>query len=99
MHSSLTPVATGRASRPVRSMVVDRAFDQTVLVSEASGLGPVRDAELAIDVGQVELDGLFRDPELLADRLVREASRDGREDRCLALRQAGGPCRVVARLG
>src|SRR5205807_9856592 len=64
----LTPKTTGRVSRPVRSMVVDWALDQAVLVRKARSLGPVRHAELAIDVRQVELDGLLRDPELLADR-------------------------------
>ena len=71
-------------------MVVDRAFDQAVLVGEARGLGPVRHAELAVDVRQVELDGLLGDPELLADRLVRKASRDRRQDRGLAFGQPRG---------
>src|SRR3954465_7928647 len=67
------------------SAVVDRALDEPVLVREAGSLGAVRHAELPIDVGEVELDGLFRHPQLLADRLVREASRKCRENRRLAL--------------
>src|SRR6185437_7920963 len=63
------------------------------------GLGPVRHAELAVDVGQVELDGLLGHPELLADRLVREPARDRREDRRLTLGQTGGTSRIVAGLG
>src|SRR5438309_1682050 len=45
--------------------------DEALLERVARGLGPVRDAELAIDVREVELDGLLGDPELLRDRLVR----------------------------
>src|SRR6478735_7990940 len=81
------------------SAVVDRALDEPVLVREASGLGAIRDAELAIDVGEVELDRLFRHPQLLADRLVREAAREGGEDRGLALGETGGACRALAGVG
>src|SRR3954471_1817150 len=81
------------------SAVVDRALDEPVLVREASGLGAVRDAELAIDVREVELDRLFRHPQLLADRLVREAAREGGEDRGLALGEAGGTRRALAGIG
>src|ERR1044071_9081808 len=77
------------APRSVVSVVADRAVDETVLVREPRYLGAVRHAELPIDVRQVELDGLFRHPELLADRLVREAAREGGEDRRLALGEAG----------
>src|SRR5262245_256068 len=72
-----------------RSAVVDRALDEPVLVREARSLRAIRDAELAIDVREVELDGLFRHPQLLPDRLVREAARQSREDRGLALGEAG----------
>src|SRR3954465_2391160 len=73
------------------SAVVDRALDEPVLVREAGSLGAVRHAELAIDVREGELDRLFRHPQLLADRLVREAAREGGEDWGLALGGAGGP--------
>src|SRR6266700_8163200 len=78
------------------SAVVDRALDEPVLVREASSLGAIRDAELAIDVREVELDRLFRHPQLLADRLVREAAREGGEDRGLALGETGGTRRALA---
>ena len=48
-------------------------FDEPVLVSVPRRLGAVLDAELAVDVRQVELHRLLGDPELLADRGVREA--------------------------
>src|SRR5215467_14303655 len=72
------------------SAVVDRALHEPVLVREAGSLGAVRHAEFAIDVCEVELDRLFRHPQLLADGLVREASREGCEDRGLAFGEAGG---------
>src|SRR3954452_14757542 len=81
------------------SAVVDRALDEPVLVREAGSLGAVRHAELAIDVGEVELDRLFRHPQLLADRLVREAACEGGEDRGLALGEAGGARRALAGIG
>src|SRR3954470_10287897 len=81
------------------SAVVDRALDEPVLVCESSGLGAVRDAELAIDVREVELDRLLRHPQLFADRLVREAAREGREDRGLALGEAGSARCALARVG
>jgi hypothetical protein len=52
-----------------------------VLVGEACGLGAVLHAELAIDVRQVELHGLRRDPELLRDLVVRETACERFEDR------------------
>jgi len=67
------------------AVVALRAVDQAVLVGVPRGLGAVLDVELAIDVRQMELHGLLRDPELLADRLVREAARDRRQNRRLAL--------------
>src|SRR4029077_2839442 len=98
VRESRTPsgIIRGRASS---SAVVDRALDEPVLVREAGRLGAVRDAELAIDVREVELDRLFRHPQLLADRLVREATREGREDRSLALGEAGGARRALAGIG
>src|SRR6266478_2235579 len=62
-------------------------LDEALLECVAGGLGPVRDFELAVDVRQVELDGLLGDPELLCDRLVRQASRHGAHDDELALGQ------------
>src|SRR5919206_1768170 len=47
---------------------------EPVLVRVAGRLGAVLDAELAVDVRQVELHRLLGDPELLADRGVREAA-------------------------
>src|SRR3954454_13771156 len=81
------------------SAVVDRALDEPVLVCEAGSLGAVRHAELAIDVREVELDRLFRHPQLLADPLAREAAREGGEDCGLALGEAGGARRALAGLG
>jgi len=69
------------------------------LVREASSLGAIRDAELAIDVREVELDRLFRHPQLLADRLVREAARESGEDRGLAFGEAGGAGGALAGVG
>src|SRR3954452_14937743 len=80
------------------SAVVDRALDQPVLVREAGGLGAVRHAELAIDVREVELDRLLSHPQLLADRLVREAAREGSEDRGLSLGEAGSARRAPDRV-
>src|ERR671923_475867 len=50
-------------------------------------LGPTRDAELAVDVREVELHRLLGDPELLRDLPVREAVAECREDRELTLTQ------------
>ena len=44
----------------------------------------------------MELDRLFRHPQLLADRLVREAPGEGGEDRGLALGEPGGARRALA---
>jgi len=62
---------------------------EVVLERVAGCFGAVGDAELAVDVGEVELDGLFGDPELFADCLVGEAAGDGFEDAELAVGEAG----------
>src|SRR6187431_854841 len=67
----------------------ERTLDQAVLIRVASGLRPVREIQLAVDVRQVELHRLLGDPELLADRSVGKALRNGLQDRKLALRKAG----------
>ena len=59
--------------------------DKALVEREPRGFGAVGDAELAIDVRQVELDGLLGDPELLADRLVGEPACDRPEDFRLAI--------------
>ena len=76
---------------------VERQLDQTVLIREASRLGPVGHVELPVDVREVELHGLLRDPELLRDRLVREPARERLQDRRLALGEAGRLDGVVLR--
>src|SRR4029079_953437 len=81
------------------SAVVDRTLDESVLVCEARGLGAVRHAELAVDVREVELDRLFRYPQFLADCFVRETAGEGGKDRGLALREACGASRALARIG
>ena len=78
--------------------VVPRGVDEPVLERVARRLGPVRHAELAVDVRQVELHRLLGDPELLADRVVRKAPRQRLQDRRLALGQAGGLRGVVGDL-
>src|SRR5947207_12433907 len=60
---------------------------QAVKLRPATRLGPVGDVELAIDVRQVELDGLLRHPEHLRELRVRVALRDEPEDLDLTLRQ------------
>ena len=60
---------------------------EVVLDCVTNSPGPVRDPELAIDVREVELDGVLGDPEVRADRGRRLARRDGREDRLLTLGQ------------
>src|SRR5262249_6614656 len=60
----------GRGEAEGSAVVVDRAVHEPLLVRVPRRLGAVRDAELPVDVGQVELDGLLGDPQLLADRLV-----------------------------
>ena len=86
-------VGTARGQTPGAPLVVgvDRALDEPVLVGDARRLGAVLHAELAVDVRQVELHRLRRDPELLGDLVVREAARQRPEDRDLALGQARAP--------
>src|ERR671930_49756 len=76
-----------RCPSPARSRPSAAAIDQAVLLREADCGGAVRHAELPVDVAEVELDGLLGDPQLLADRLVREPAHHGLEDHALALRQ------------
>ena len=64
--------------------LVERAFDEALLVGVAGGLGAVRDAQLAVDVREVELDGLGSDPELLRDRGVGLALCECGQDRELS---------------
>ena len=68
-------------------MYSSSAIHEPVLRRDARCLSAVFDAELAIDVGEVELHGLRRDPELLCDLVVREAASERAEDRELALRE------------
>ena len=63
-----------------------------MLVRDPRRLGAVLHAELAVDVRQMELHGLGRDPELLRDLVVREAAGERAEDRQLALGEAEGLC-------
>jgi hypothetical protein len=60
--------------------VVDGVRDQSALVGIPRGLRPVRDAELSIDVSDVELDRLAGNPQLLRDRVVREPPRERLQD-------------------
>jgi hypothetical protein len=71
-------------------------LDEPVLVRVAHGLGAVVDAELAVDVRQVELDRLFRQEQLLRDLLVREPRLERLQDGQLALTQLGGVAVPVA---
>ena len=99
--SWLESLGRGRSSLPTRVRLfvgVDGALHEPVLVRDARRLGPVLHPELAVDVGQVELDGLRGDPELLGDLVVREPARERAEDRDLPLRQARAPSpRIAAR--
>src|SRR5580765_2554680 len=94
--SRALPVDPWRAAGAAGSVVVDRALDEPVLVREASGLGAVCHTELAVNLGEVELDGLLGHPQLLRDRVVRQASRESGENRGLAFGEAGGAGRSVA---
>src|SRR5215203_6744145 len=58
-----------------------------MLVRPPARLRPVRRPELPIDVGQVELDRLFRHPEPSRKFLVRVAFRNEREDLAFAWSQ------------
>src|SRR4051794_36909078 len=62
---------------------------QTVVVRVMGGSGPVRHAELAVDVREVELHRLLGDPHLTADGLVGQAAGDSAQDRDLAAGEAG----------
>ena len=57
---------------------------EAVLEGVADGAAAVADAELAVDVREVELDRVLGHPQLGADRLGRLAARDRSEDRRLA---------------
>ena len=46
-------------------------LDEAEPIGVPDRLGAILDAELAVDVRQVEFDGLLRDPEFLRDFLVR----------------------------
>src|SRR5436190_1990732 len=63
--------------------------NEAVLVGVADRAAAVGDAELAVDVREMELDGVLAQPELAADRLRRLPVCDSREDFALALRQSG----------
>ena len=76
---------------------VDGALHEPVLVRDARRLGAVLHAELAVDVREVELHGLRRDPELLRDLVVREPARERAENGELALRETEGLWRSRAR--
>ena len=87
------PVSTGRGSSTVSEVTglfvgVDRAFHKPVLVRDARRLGPVLNAELAVDVRQVELHRLRGYPELLRDLVVREPAGERAQDRQLAVGEA-----------
>src|SRR4051794_28148669 len=69
--------------------VVQRAVDQPLLVGVPRRLGSVGNTELAIDVRQVELDGLLGDPEFLRDLLVGETACECPEDDSLTLGETG----------
>ena len=61
-HPPYSVTMTGRVLPPARSVVVDGAFDETVLIGQPRGFRAVRHAELAVDVRQVELDRLLGHP-------------------------------------
>ena len=78
----------GRRSRYARGGgALSRRPHEPVLVGVADRAAAVADAELAIDVREMELDRVLADPQLCADRLGRETGRDGGENRQLALCQ------------
>ena len=71
---------------------------EAVVEGVLRGLRSIRHLELAVDVVQVELDRLVREPQLLGDCTVGEAPGDTAEDLRLAPAQAGvvAPERAVA---
>src|SRR5947207_15653984 len=75
-------------SRGISSCALDDDFRQTLLVGVAGSFGPVRDAELAIDLVQMELHGLIAEPEILRNRAIRQTSRHAPPDLTLALAEA-----------
>src|SRR5665811_1980627 len=93
---NLTVCSVTQSSLPIAWL--ERCLGQVVLECVAGCFGAVGDAELAVDVGEVEFDGLFGDPELFADCLVGEVSRPSRARmrsgllRCGWRRRACGRC-------
>src|SRR5213079_1596353 len=88
------PAARGpllRSSHPStqRSTGGSRRNAEPVQQRVAARLCAVRDAELAIDLREVELDGLLGQPELTADLRVGAALRYETEDLVLARGQRG----------
>ena len=81
--------STSAPRRRAESVVAEGALDQAELVGLAHRVGAVLGAELAVDVRQVELHRLLRDPQLLRDLVVRLPARELGEDRDLAVGEAG----------
>src|SRR5215210_5327239 len=73
--------------------------DEVVHVGVARRLRAVADAELAVQVREVELDRLLGHPELAGDPPVRGAGRDHAEDLQLAAREALGGAVVATHRG
>src|SRR4051794_20568645 len=69
------------AERPHRSLPGLRLAsgrgdaEEVVLVSEPDRVGAARDAELAVDVAEVELDGLLAHPQPICNLPVRQTLR------------------------
>src|ERR687885_2969748 len=78
-------VAHTTTAAPAATTGSRRRLDEAVLVGDAGRLRAVRHSELPVHVRQVELHRLLGDPELLADLLVREPSRERLEDVELAV--------------
>src|SRR5581483_6079826 len=55
-------------------------LDEPVLEGVADGCAAVRHAELPVDVGEMELDCVLAQPQLLADRFSGHSARDGLKD-------------------
>src|SRR2546430_8942605 len=64
-----------------------RGTCEVVLVGVAHGGAAVGDAELAVDVGEVELDRVLAQPQVMAYRLGRATVGDSAQDRGLARRE------------
>src|SRR5918992_4424802 len=73
--------AGGPGPRPMRQKAVE--------LRPAAGLRAVRDAELAVDVGEVELDRLLGHPEHAGELRVRVALGDEAEDLQLPAGETG----------